>query len=90
MPCGTYFPLLDSEMEGNIKKLSSFSHQLFIVSPSPLEAEAGTLAQTKDTMIAKRLLTLERRILLKRLSRHALVVDWDTTSSLGNVLGGLK
>ena len=83
-------PLLDSEIEEDMLQLSSSPHQLFIVSPSPIELESRTLSQTREMMVAKRLLAVERKILLRRLSPLAKIVDWDTSTSLISVMEDLR
>jgi len=54
-------------------------YHLLVVSPDPVSFEADGMAQTRSNLLARRIVQLQRSVLLRRLRGAGIhVVDWDT------------
>jgi uncharacterized protein (DUF58 family) len=55
-------------------------YHLLVVSPNPVSFEASGLPETRTVLLAKRIVQLQRVVLLRRLRGAGIhVVDWDTS-----------
>lgn len=55
-------------------------YHLLVVSPDPVSFEADGMAETRTNLLAKRIVQLQRALLLRRLRGAGIhVVDWDTS-----------
>ena len=59
-------------------RLSGFN--LLVISPDPVSFESSGMVESRTTMLAKRIVHLQREVLLRRLRGAGIhVVDWDTS-----------
>jgi uncharacterized protein (DUF58 family) len=72
-------PLLSEDYEV-LSALRMSGYHLLVVSPDPVSFEAGGMAGTRPNLFARRIVQLQREVLLRRLRGAGIhVVDWDTT-----------
>ncbi len=83
-------PLLDAAAAGVVADLRGRGHDVFVVSPSPLEAERGATADDAATDLAYRVLRMEREARVRSLRGTADVVDWDPREPLAVALRGVR
>ncbi len=61
-------------------------YHLLVVSADPVSFEASGMAVTPDNLLAKRIIRLQRAVLLRRLRGAGIhVVDWDTSQLFENI-----
>jgi uncharacterized protein (DUF58 family) len=66
--------------------LRSKGYALLVISPNPVAFEADGLPQTEDVRLARRMLSLKRRIFLRRLRGVGIqVVNWDVSQPFEQV-----
>jgi len=82
--------LTDREIVRTIADLCSRGYDVVVISPSPLKAEAGVVADSMEKRLALRVLGLERTNLISELRRYARIVDWDPDEPLAKALKGVE
>jgi uncharacterized protein (DUF58 family) len=79
-------PLLDNDLSAFIR-LRSQGYELMVISPDPVDYEFQSLPETRETLIAKRLASLERSVHIRGLKKiGVLVVEWRVSEPLPNVV----
>ncbi len=72
-------PLLTEESRKALKTMASFGYNVVVISPNPYTAVEP---KSREEEIALRLLKLERKALLRKMSSYGVVVDWDVGKPL--------
>jgi uncharacterized protein (DUF58 family) len=79
-------PLIQQDSEA-LKALIYRGYQVLVISPNPISFEARLLPEKTETRILRRLLDLQREQTLRDIRHLGIrVADWDTATSLNNVL----
>jgi uncharacterized protein (DUF58 family) len=66
-------------------------YRVLVISPNPIAFEFHNLPSHKNNMMAKRILTIERELLLRQLKRGGIrVVDWDVSKPFDQIVGKLS
>jgi uncharacterized repeat protein (TIGR01451 family) len=72
-------PLISEDYD-MLAALRMSGYHLLVVSPDPVSFEAGGMAETRANLLARRIVQLQRAVLLRRLRGEGIhVVDWDTS-----------
>lgn len=72
-------PLISEDYD-ILASLRMSGYQLLVISPDPVSFEAEGIIQTRANLLAKRIVQLQRAVLLRRLRGAGIhVVDWDTS-----------
>ncbi len=79
-----YFsPFLTEEGIDALKTLYRYGYNVIAISPNPYSILE---AKTREEELAKKLLMLERKALLSRLSSYGLIIDWDVEKPLNSAV----
>lgn len=82
-PAGSQLVLISSLVSTDLRSLTEMrlrGHPLLIISPNPVLFEYEGLTKTKEALLAKRIIEMQRTLLLKRLRGLGIkVVDWDVS-----------
>ena len=72
-------PLISEDYD-MLAALRMSGYHLLVVSPDPVSFEAGGMAEIRTNLLARRIVQLQRAVLLRRLRGAGIhVVDWDTS-----------
>ena len=72
-------PLIPEDYD-MLAALRMSGYHLLVVSPNPVSFESGSMAPTRTNLLARRIIQLQRAVLLRRLRGMGIhVVDWDTS-----------
>jgi uncharacterized repeat protein (TIGR01451 family) len=80
------FSPLISEDYDILAALRMRGYQLLVISPDPVSFEAEGIAETQTNILAKRIVRLQRTVMLRRLRGAGIqVVDWDTSQQFEEI-----
>ncbi|KPL06881.1 hypothetical protein AMJ86_06765 [bacterium SM23_57] len=66
-------------------------YRVLVISPNPIAFECKNLPTNKNTLMARRILTIERELLLRQLVRGGIrVVNWDVSIPFDQIVGKLS
>lgn len=70
-----------------LRQLRALGYQVMVISPDPLSLEMTYLKRSPAVDMARRIVSMERTLLLQRVRRAGLqLLDWDVTRSLDQVI----
>ncbi len=75
-----YFsPLLTEESKKALETMAAFGYNVVVISPNPYTALEP---RSREEELALRLLSLERKAVLRKMRSYAIIVDWDVRKPL--------
>ena len=96
----SYFPLesqiivistlTDREIIQTIGDLCARGYDVVVLSPSPIPLECPMVEDSPSKELARRILLVERNILITELNRYARIIDWETSDPLAKALKGVE
>lgn len=82
-----YFsPLVTPESKDALRILYSYGYNVVVISPNPYSVIEP---KTREEKLALRLLSLQRKAHLKKLSTYGMIVDWDVNKPLKSAIAGV-
>lgn len=90
LPLHAQIILISSLLPADLEVLTGLrarGYQMLVISPNPIDYQAGSLAETADSELALRAARLERELVFARLQHAGIqVIDWNVSTPLEQVL----